>query len=107
MVIRQIIQAFLGSMTAKLQLIWLLNSVTEIVNILSTPIENIEQPLNIHNILTTDNGSFISDVINHDNHQLFSANHSQLVLEQVNTPAPQTYIAINTSFEEQSHPSFG
>lgn len=80
---------------------------TDIAKMLSAPIDNVEQSIDIHEVLVTDNGSFTSDVVNHDNHQLFSANHSQLVLEQVNTTAPQTYPAINQSFEEQQIASFG
>lgn len=60
--------------------------------------ENIDA-INIHEVLITNNGSFTSDVINNDNHQLFSTNHSQLVLEQVNTYVPQNLI-LNQSFEE-------
>ena len=79
---------------------------TEIAKILISP--SAETSIDIHEVLVTDNGSFTSDVIiDNDNHGLFSTHYSKLVLEQVNTYAPETHIAVNQSFEAQQIPSFG
>ena len=77
---------------------------TDIANMLAS--SNI-MPIDIHEVLITDNGRFTSDgIIDNDYHGLFSNNHSQLVLEQASTYPPEIHIAINQSLEVQ-HLSFG